>query len=87
MIRTTHYTIAYLTCCTGDLCKLSPSIVSFPGLPWHRPVFDRLQCSCILQAIKNWTVGRPGNKASLSTHRHVLKSLHLHDYKTCNKSL
>ena len=37
----------------------------------HRPVFDRLQYTkrferfCVLQvqAIKNWTVGRPGNKA------------------------
>ena len=42
--------------------KSSETVVSFPGLP-------RLQfliaCSfCILQAIKNWNRGRPGNEAS-----------------------
>ena len=30
--------------------------------PSHRPVFDRLQ------AIKNWTVGRPGNKDNKAYH-------------------
>ena len=52
--------------------------------PSHRPVFDRLQyappshptlslsafalCFWILQAIKNWTVERPGNEAKALLH-------------------
>ena len=36
-------------------------LASFPGLPTVRFL---IACSfCILQAIKNWTVGRPGNEA------------------------
>ena len=41
-------------------------LVSIIPRPSHCPICDRLQyalCS-LLQAIKNWTVGRPGNEAS-----------------------
>ena len=30
--------------------------------PSHHPVFYRVQYFCILQAVKNWTVGQPGNE-------------------------
>ena len=62
--------------------KLSPSsieryhfLASFPGLP---AVQFLIACSafCILQAIKNWTVGRPGIRNFPVTHS-MLRKLRL----------
>ena len=45
---------------------------SFPGLPTIQVLIVCIHF-CILQAIKNWTVGRPGNEATLR--------IRLFDYK------
>ena len=44
---------------------------SFVPRPPHHPVYVRLQYAKILQAIKNWTVGRPGNETTTSS-QHIL---------------
>ena len=47
-------------------------LASFPGLP---TVQFLIACSfCILQAIKNWTVGRPGNEAKLAYGVRLLRA-------------
>lgn len=40
-------------------------LISLTPGPFHLPVFDCLQF-CIPKAIKNWSVGRPGNEATIS---------------------
>ena len=60
---------------SGRNYKISPQARSFDGGPLPPSVYlgrhsrDNIYqafplCFCILQAIKNWTVGRPGNEAT-----------------------
>ena len=54
----------YYKWCMKSTAAWSLSIASFPGLP---TIQFLIACStAVLQAIKNWTVGRPGIEATLS---------------------
>ena len=53
--------------CPDGRCILIPR-------PSYSPVLERLHHFCILQEIKNWTVGRPGNKARVYIEQASSKS-------------
>ena len=64
-----------------------PSLVPRPS---PAPVIGCLQYFCVLQAIKNWSWGRPaGNKASLKRAAHKQFAVYVPNatvvYKSCTK--
>ena len=74
-------------------------ILSLVPRPSHRPAFNHLQYAKmegggLVQAIKNWMVGRPGNDASLAyavdwlvdTETLFIVLIH-YDYNLCERTL
>ena len=54
-------------------------------IKWTRSIFPL--CFCILQAIKNWTVGRSRNKANIDAHMsYILNGAPLH-HSECSNSI